>query len=328
MKKKKVKRIQIQPQRVKKNDTSEEEDKKEEETELVHRKRTHRIDLNSQRIKPSDVGSMSSADFASSAKILLELDERDRSVRETADARNELESFIFESRNRIYDDQNVQKVSTEEERENFQTILTESEDWIWDVENENAGIYKAKTRELKKIGNPLFLKADEMTARPAAIDAAGKTLGQLLESVDVLYANYSWINKTEIQKLENKTKKAEKWLNEKIEEQEEKSLMETPAFFSYEVYYKIEPLVESAKKLLARPKPYNWGKKKKQKTKNDTNSTETNENVTIETKEDGEDPLTANIDIEQTEKEKEENEQETEQEYETEQDDDANKEDL
>merc|ERR1712154_98875 len=170
-------------------------------------------------------------------------------------------------RNRIYDDQNVQKVSTEEERENFQTILTESEDWIWDVENENAGIYKAKTRELKKIGNPLFLKADEMTARPAAIDAAGKTLGQLLESVDVLYANYTWINKTEIQKLENKTKKAEKWLNEKIEEQEEKSLMETPAFFSYEVYYKIEPLVESAKKLLARPKPYNWGKKRNKKRK-------------------------------------------------------------
>merc|ERR1712130_735248 len=136
---------------------------------------------------------------------------------------------------------------------------------IWDVEDENAGVYKGKIRELKKTGNPMFLRADEIDARPAAIEAAGKTLSNLLESVDVLRTNYTWINGTEIDKLANKTKKAEKWLNDKIEEQDEKTLLETPAFFSYEIYYKIEPIVESAKKLLSRPKPYGWGKKKRQR---------------------------------------------------------------
>merc|ERR1712154_198804 len=94
-----------------------------------------------------------------------------------------------------------------------------------------------------------------------------------LESVEMLRTNYSWINVTEIDKLEEKTKKAETWLNEKIEEQSEKSLLETPVFYSHEVYYKIEPIVELAKKLLARPKPRGWGKKKRVKSDNATNAT-------------------------------------------------------
>eukprot|EP01084_Bolivina_argentea_P026884 49987_1 len=255
----------------KEKETESEPEVSDKEVELIPRKRTHRVELNVQRNLPEDVASMSSADFALSAKILLELDERDRSVRETADARNELESYIFESRNRLYEEKNVEKVSTESEREDFIQVLTESEDWIWDVEKESSGIYKAKTRELKKIGNPLFTRADEINARPAAIDAAGKTLGQLYESVEMLRVNYTWVNATEVDRLNNKTKKVEKWLNMKIEDQDEKSLLEAPAFFSYEVYNQLQPVVEYAKKLLSRPKPYNWGKKKK--AKNGTNAT-------------------------------------------------------
>lgn len=138
----------------------------------------------------------------------------------------------------------------------------------------------------------MFLRSDEITARPAAIDAAGKTLGQLLESVEMLRVNYTWINSTEIDKLQNMTKKAETWLNKKIEEQDEKSLLETPVFFSHEVYYKVEPIVDYAKKLLSRPKPYGWGKKKK--SKNSTNTT-TSSNKT-ETGEEEED-LTAKIKV-------------------------------
>merc|ERR1711994_354658 len=147
----------------------------------------------------------------------------------------------------------------------------------------------------------MFLRADEIEARPQAIDAAGKTLGQLYESVEMLRTNYSWVNATEIDKLEAMTKKAETWLNEKIEEQDEQSLMEKPVFLSAEVYYKVEPAVEFAKKLLSRPKPYGWGKKKK--SKNATNTTDAN--ATTETKE-GEEDLTADIKVESEEDEGEE----------------------
>lgn len=315
------------------SDKTEDEKKEEEEkpeTEMVKRKRTHRAELNTVRHRPKDVQSMQPEDFASSAKLLLELDERDRSVRETADARNALESYIFESRNRLSEEKNVEKVSTEEEREEFVTILTEAEDWIWDVEKESAGIYKSKTRKLKEIGNEIFQRADEITARPAAIDAAGKTLGQLLESVEMLRVNYSWVNSTEIDKLEEKTTNAEKWLNEKIEEQDEKSLLEKPAFLSYEVYYKIEPIVEFAKKLLSRPKPYGWGKKKKKK--NGTNDTEDGNKTEGEGGDGEEEDLTTKIEVdadgEETDAEEHEDIEETEETDENDEDATNEKEDL
>ena len=296
-----------------------------EETETVHRKRTHRVDLNAERTRPEDVKAMESADFASSAKLLLELDDRDRSVLDTADARNDLESYIFESRNRLYDDKNVEKVSTETEREEFRAVLTEAEDWIWDQEEETAGIFKSKIRELKKIGGAIFMRADEIDARPQAIDAAGKTLGQLYESVEMLRTNYSWVNSTEIDKLEAMTKKAETWLNEKIEEQDEQSLLEKPVFLSAEVYYKVEPAVEFAKKLLSRPKPYGWGKKKK--SKNATNTTEAN--ATMEEGAESEEDLTAEIEVDTEGGDEDGKEEESEEGEETEGDDsEGEKEDL
>merc|ERR1712013_537084 len=231
-----------------KDDESAEADKEgdeevnDEETEKVSRKRTHRVDLDAKRTRPLDVAAKTGDDFASAAKLLLELDDRDRRVIDTADARNALESYIFESRNRLYEDSDVSKVSTEEEREALREVLTLAEDWIWDVEEESA-----------------------------AIDAAGQTLGQLLDSVEMLRTNYSWVNATEIDRLENMTKKSEQWLNEKIEAQSEQSLLEKPLFLSHEVYYKVEPAVEYAKKLLSRPKPYGWGREKK-KSKNGTDS--------------------------------------------------------
>merc|ERR1711972_986894 len=81
--------------------------------------------------------------------------------------------------------------------------------------------------------------------------------------------------------------------NEKIEEQDEQSLLEKPVFLSAEVYYKVEPAVEFAKKLLSRPKPYGWGKKKK--SKNATNTTEAN--ATMEEGAESEEDLTAEIKV-------------------------------
>eukprot|EP01084_Bolivina_argentea_P127817 226014_1 len=113
----------------------------------------------------------------------------------------------------------------------------------------------------------------------------------------MLRTNYSWINGTEMDKLENMKKKTETWLNTKIEEQDEISLLQQPAFFSYEVYYKMEPIVEFAKKLLSRKKPYNWGKKKKKNDTNDTTSASSND-TTNNTEATEDDANTVEIDVE------------------------------
>merc|ERR1712204_134019 len=112
------------------------------------------------------------------------------------------------------------------------------------------------------------------------------------------------INETEIEKLETKTKEAEQWLNDKIEAQSEKSLKDTPEFFSHDVYLKIEPVVNMAKKLLARPKPRGWGKKKKATNETATANATSSTNETDAAEED----LTASIEVDDESEEIEEEE--------------------
>merc|ERR1711972_449175 len=102
------------------------------------------------------------------------------------------------------------------------------------------------------------------------------------------------------------TVKAQKWLDEKVEAQSEVSLLEKPLFLSHEVYYKVEPAVEYAKKLLSRPKPYGWGRKKKSKngTASGNETAETNGTQSVaEGEGEGEEDVTVKIEVDDEAKE-------------------------
>ena len=122
-----------------------------------HNEKTHRVDLNVRRFLPWDVMSMESADFESSEEFLSALDVRDRKTQDTADARNDLESYIFESRIRLHEDENLKRLCTEDEIEEFRDLLSEAEEWIMDHETgATAEIYLSKQRELKAVGHYIF----------------------------------------------------------------------------------------------------------------------------------------------------------------------------
>ena len=183
------------------SDSNADETESNEEMETVTKKRTHKTEL---KVKKFFDFVKTEEEVRKSKKILLELDDRDRSVIDTANARNDLESFIFDSRNRIYDDKKIEKVSTEDERENILKILSETEDWIFDVEKESVGVYKKK-------------------------------------------------------------------------------LTEDPAFYSREVYMKLEPIMSYGKKLLSRQPPRDWFKKKSNDTKDSNKTDEINTNNDTDT---------------------------------------------
>merc|ERR1711879_750298 len=104
------------------------------------------------RAMGADVKPMSKTDLRNSTKVLLELDEADQAIRDTAAAPNDLEAFVLERRTLLYEDEDeyVMQVSTEEQRESLIAMLTETEDWIFDVEDPTAGVYKAKLRRSKR----------------------------------------------------------------------------------------------------------------------------------------------------------------------------------
>merc|ERR1739838_1190201 len=111
------------------------------EYDYVWKVQKRKVTLKIRAMGAVDVRPMGKTEIKNSTKVLLELDEADRAIRDTAAALNDLESFVLERRPLLYEDEDeyVMQVSTEEERETLIALLTETEDWLFDVEDPTAG---------------------------------------------------------------------------------------------------------------------------------------------------------------------------------------------
>ena len=72
-------------------------------------------------------------------------------------------------------EEELEAVTTEEQREELLTELDAGEDWLYmDGEGANATEYKEHLAKLKAKGDPMFERAVEAKTRPAALEAAKK----------------------------------------------------------------------------------------------------------------------------------------------------------
>ncbi|KAI2620022.1 heat shock protein Hsp88 [Hypoxylon sp. NC1633] len=99
----------------------------------------------------------------------------DKLVADTEEKKNELETFIYDLRNKL-DDQYADFAS-EEEKDKVKTKLTESEDWLYeDGEDATKAVYIAKMDEIRSMAGPITqryydkIEADRQ-ARQAQLDA-------------------------------------------------------------------------------------------------------------------------------------------------------------
>merc|ERR1719210_571782 len=181
----------------------------------------------------------------------------------------------------LYEDEDeyIMQVSTEEQREALIALLTETEDWIFDVEDPNAGVFKAKMREVQKEVLPVFARAYELSQRDYYVEETTKHIGALRKMVANLTETMTWVNATEFEKLNESCDKFEEWFNSKLEEQKEKELTDDPAFKVEEIKKRVEKLSDEVKRIAVRPKPTEKPKKKKPKKskKKKSNETDTEE---------------------------------------------------
>merc|ERR1719373_1415598 len=234
------------------------------EYDYVWKTQKRKITLKIRTMGAIDVRPMNKTDMKNSTKVLLELDEADQAIRDTAAALNDLESFVLERRPLLYEDEDeyVMKVSTEEERETLIALLTETEDWLFDVEEPTAGIYKAKMREVQKEVLPVFSRAYELSQRDYYIEETTKHIGVLREMCANLTQTHTWVNETEFVKLNKSVDDFEEWFNKKVDEQKEKDLTEEPAFRVEEIKKRVEKVSDEVKKIAVRPKPAEPKKRK------------------------------------------------------------------
>jgi hypothetical protein len=235
-----------------------------------------------------DVLSYTEDDFEASLKKLKDLDLQDIAVHENAAAKNKLESFIYEIRGMFGDEEDaIAKVATEEQVEEAMKEVQEAEDWLWEVEpeEESAKLFKDKLKETRKKADAIMERVYELSVRPEAIKTALANIESgKAAALEIL--NRTAITDEERKKLNTQVESAEKWILEKIEQQQNLSLTEKPAFTGAELVKKSESFKKFQKQLVKRPEPKKKKKKKKKKGSNDTSTAE-QDNSTV-TKSDNE----------------------------------------
>merc|ERR1711953_1072738 len=82
--------------------------------------------------------------------------EEDRNVKERIDARNGLESYVYNLKNQLEDDENglADKISPEDKKE-LQDMIDETLDWMDKNPEAEKEEYDEKQKEVENVANPI-----------------------------------------------------------------------------------------------------------------------------------------------------------------------------
>ncbi|CAN7081069.1 unnamed protein product [Brassica oleracea var. botrytis] len=226
-------------------------------TEKKLKKRTFRIPLKVVE-KTVGPGAPFTKESLAEAKTKLEaLDKKDKERRRTAELKNNLESYIYATKEKL-ETPEFEKISTQEERKAFVEKLDEASiNWLYmDGEDANATEFQERLDSLKAIGSPISLRSDELTARPVAVEYAQKYLTEVKEIIKEWETNKTWLPKEKINEVVSKeAEKVKSWLEKNEAEQKKTSLWSKPVFTSDEVYAKVFTMQDKVTKVNRIPKP-------------------------------------------------------------------------
>ncbi|KAF4081979.1 hypothetical protein AMELA_G00146540 [Ameiurus melas] len=234
-------------------------------------------------LEVNDVLNPSSEDIDDSKKKLQDLTDRDLEKQEREKSLNSLEAFVFETQDKLYQDE-YQAVVSEEEKEAISSKLSEASAWL-DDEGYSAGTkeLKEKLSELKKLCKAMFFRVDERKKWPdrlSALDSMLNHSSMFLKGAKLISEDDQIFTEVELKTLEKVINETMTWKNETVAEQEKRSPTERPVLLSKDIEAKLALLDREVTYLLnkakfSKPKP-----KPKPKEKNSTSSDNGKTNTT------------------------------------------------
>ncbi|NXE56821.1 HYOU1 protein, partial [Casuarius casuarius] len=257
--------------------------KTEEEKKIKAPKKQKLVHEITMELDVNDVLDLLEDELKSSVKKLQDLTVRDLEKQEREKSANSLESFIFETQDKLYQEE-YQLVSTEEQREEISRKLSEASSWM---EEEGYAAttkeLKDKLSELKKLCRNLFFRVEERRKWPerlAALDSLLNHSSIFLKGAQMIPESDQIFTEVELSTLEKAINETTVWKNETVAEQNKLSPAEKPVLLSKDIELKIAALDREVQYLLnkakfAKPKP----RKEKNTTKPDSgkNATATSE---------------------------------------------------
>lgn len=234
------------------------------------KKRTHKKALEVETYYVGKVQPLSAELLAESKEKMDELARVDKERVMLEEARNRVESYSYYIKNKLMDDEeNVAKVSTEEQREEIRKLAADATDWLdFDAYDADLETMVAKYKELSEPAEKIWGRMKEMKARPEAIAAMNQKLNKVEEVLAKWTTTMPQVTDDEKDDVHAKIQEIKKWIQEKVEAQEAVASHEDPAFSSEEVPLQSKALEKLVMKLSKKPKPK--PEKKEEKAENET----------------------------------------------------------
>mgnify|MGYP005840947193 CR=1 FL=1 len=214
----------------------------EEEQKTEKKKKIKKTNLEFTENRPLD---WSKEEINKAYEAEVEMANVDRVVRETSDMRNELESYIYDMRDKLSSSSQLADFATEEEKMAFTTKQEAIENWLYeDGFDATKSVYADKLAELKKLGGPIESRAAEAQSRPSAVTSLQNTLEKFKQWVNESQTDekYAHITDEERNKCHDKCDEVSSWLYDMLDKQGSLPQSVDPVLKTEEIQNKIREL--------------------------------------------------------------------------------------
>jgi len=111
----------------------------------------------------SDKDRLSKEDIDRMVQEAVDMAEADRALKESVEAKNQLENYAYSVRNAINDKEKLGKVIEDEDKETIETAVKEAIEWLEDNLGAEKDEFDAKYKELEQLVQPIFTKLYQQT---------------------------------------------------------------------------------------------------------------------------------------------------------------------
>merc|ERR1711976_326507 len=231
------------------------EEGKEGEAPAEKKKKVKRTNLDYTETKPLE---WTDAEISKFTATETAMGTTDRIVQETSDMRNDLESYIYDMRDKISMDSSLGAYATDAEKEAFMKKNEDTENWLYeDGFDAKKDVLFGKLTELKALGGPVEKRASEASSRPVAVDALQKNVEKYKKWLADAQANddFAHITEEEFSTCHKKCDEVQNWLYEMLDKQGGLAQNVDPAFTAAEVNDKNKGMSNVCSPTVYKPKP-------------------------------------------------------------------------
>merc|ERR1712196_214669 len=170
--------------------------------------------------------------------------QRDEDAKKLDAVSNDLESFIYGTRDKLESESWI-GVTTEEMRTELSGMLTSSDEWLQDYNPDRTlQDFQGKLRELQEKSDPIQERALELEYRPDVIDFVKEEMEEANKGYDMIVKNMTWVNANKAQKVFEKIGNFTEWWNKVSEKQKTTPSHEAPVFTRDEVRTRVKAVTE------------------------------------------------------------------------------------